>query len=63
MVDLGRKDCIMVTTFEAESSEDIITQVMPAKLLEVGTAAFKDRQVQLLKNLQSKSEHMVHHKP
>ena len=45
MVDLGRKDCIMVTTFEAESSEDIITQVMPAKLLEVGTAAFKDRQV------------------
>ena len=44
MVDLGSKsDCIMVTTFEAESSEDIVTQVMPAKLLEVGTAAFKDR--------------------
>ena len=43
MVDLGRSDCIMVTTFEAESSEDIVTQVMPAKLIEVGTAAFKDR--------------------
>ena len=42
MVEPSR-DCIMVTTFEAESSEDIVTQVMPAKLLEVGTAAFKDR--------------------
>ena len=42
MVDVG-PDCIMVTTFEADSSNDVVTQVMPTKLLEEGTDRFKDR--------------------